>query len=305
MHFLRGICRFVLTVLITLSVFVSILNFTTSVPVLAVSEVSDATTSYVQGTMGADGTHVQDLSLGAKVRDDDPLAGDNCTRQSGYRNLGICSDGLYTISTKETDTAGNTGQTLKYTVERDTVNPFEPIVKVNLNGNILGQTLGISIVGENRSTANIKVTNTKTNQTYPITKPLTSTVDNLDPNFNQSNTNLKPIKPDNNDINAIPGTYQTDNLLGQLQCGKVTYNITVTITDAAGNTGEASIPQTVTTKDCPVCGYLTGGSFNSPFQNPKAFIAYPFGYSAKYGGNHSVNLLIFQTHSSLPKLTHF
>jgi len=285
--------RLLITVIIATTVFTSF-----SSPVLSSPFIPDPgfTPDYqVKGQIGSDGTHTQNLSLGKPIRDDENTNSASnpnlnsstslehpCTRQSGYRNLGICSDGLYTISTKETDTAGNTGQTLKYTVERDTVNPFAPSVTINLNGNILGQTLGISITGENRSTANIKVTNTKTNKVYNLIKPLTSTVDNLDPHFNQSNTNLKPIKPDNNDINAIPGTYQTDNLLGQLQCGKVTYNITVTITDAAGNTGEASIPQTVTTKDCPVCGYLVGGTFNPPINHPKSRINHPFGYSSNY-----------------------
>jgi murein DD-endopeptidase MepM/ murein hydrolase activator NlpD len=92
-------------------------------------------------------------------RDDEDL--NNCTRISPTipnKREGLCNDGIYTIKTQETDTAGNTGDWIERSIERDTVRPDTPSVVAGKTGNIFQEYLSIDVTGEAFTSAEIKVT---------------------------------------------------------------------------------------------------------------------------------------------------
>ena len=71
-----------------------------------VKEKNDCIAKFALGTMGDDRT--------------------GCVSVVNGRRVGICEDGVYTITTKHTDTSGNTNAGFVKTVERDTVAPEIP-----------------------------------------------------------------------------------------------------------------------------------------------------------------------------------
>jgi murein DD-endopeptidase MepM/ murein hydrolase activator NlpD len=144
------------------------------------------------------------------------------------------------------DTAGNVGEwTESKVIERDTVSPLEPVVEVSKSGDIWAEYLGLNLSkAEADSTATIEVF-------------------------------LNPDK-DSSDIGTIVKTltavipedanYTNTNLIGKLLCGGGKYSVRVKLTDRALNDSEYSEFQSITTKDCPRCGY-SGGEFAIPIRN--------------------------------------
>lgn len=73
------------------------------------------------------------------------------------RRLGKCSDGLYKIQVRSTDTPGNSTQWTEKWVERDTVAPKSPTLTMLPND--VGKTLSLKIQGEANTFVNIAGTN--------------------------------------------------------------------------------------------------------------------------------------------------
>jgi Peptidase family M23/Bacterial EndoU nuclease len=143
-------------------------------------------------------------------------------------------------------------------LERDTVSPGEPVISNTLNGDILGQTLSLSVTGEANTIATIKVgivgETTKVNQVYGY---------RLDDN----------------------GKFSTSNLLGQLTCD-TSYSLDITLTDRAGNVSKG-LNNTFRTMTCPVCPVykvidksnetVTQGASNGKYRVPIRGAAAPVG----------------------------
>jgi murein DD-endopeptidase MepM/ murein hydrolase activator NlpD len=167
-------------------------------------------------------------------RDDEDL--NNCTRISPTipnKREGLCNDGVYTISSRETDTAGNTGDWIERSIERDTVRPDTPSVVAGKTGDIFQEYLSIDVTGEAFTSAEIKVTS--------------------DYGYNSTfNRNL-----DSN------GKFLSSDFVA-LVCGQINYQVQIRLTDRAGNVGEWSNPQTVTTLECPRCSSTGNGIFTFP-----------------------------------------
>jgi murein DD-endopeptidase MepM/ murein hydrolase activator NlpD len=164
-----------------------------------------------------------------------------CTKISNNpiknRRIGTCNDGIYTISSRETDTAGNSGEWVERSVERDTVRPDTPNLDISKAGDIWAEFLAIEITGaEAETTAIIEVASTK--------------------GFEQT----MEVKID------AGGSYATSNLIGKLLCGGVRYEVRARLRDRAGNVGEPTQIKEIITQDCPVCGY-SGGEFAVPLRN--------------------------------------
>jgi len=74
-----------------------------------------------------------------------------CVSVVNGRRIGICEDGVYTITTKHTDTSGNTNAGFVKTVERDTVAPEIPTVSVVADE--ANYSVSLKVVGEAGTTA--------------------------------------------------------------------------------------------------------------------------------------------------------
>lgn len=199
------------------------------------------------------------FNLGENIRDDNGLGGDvknsTCVKMDGplgnnptapiadnTRRIGICSDGLYTLKTREVDTAGNLGSWITNVIERDTVSPTTPVVKASKTGDILGEFLSLDITGESFTKGKVEVIEDSNYQT--------------------------PTKTIDIDLNSN-GKYISTNLIGQLNCGEVTYSVKVTLTDRAGNISTTSTSNTITTLPCPVCGSNGSGQFGLPIASTR------------------------------------
>lgn len=191
------------------------------------------------------GDHQKTFSLGTSKDTGD------CIKMINGRRTGVCQDGLYSFKARSTDAAGNASSTLSLKIERDTVAPGKPSVNISKRGDILGEYMRISIIGERNTKANILISSS------------VGTSRNVWVNLGGD------------------GYYFSNNLVGKLVCGDVKYTVTVKLTDRALNTGDPSYPDTVRTEDCPKCGY-SEGTFAKPIHSNKAYIGYHYGYTQKY-----------------------
>lgn len=173
-----------------------------------------------------------------------------CMTMQGKFRVGICEDGKYNFSLAITDAAGNKSDTRNNVlILRDTVAPAIPQVNISKQGNTLSQKIDIKIDGEPNTIANIVVKNSR-GTTFNLQRGLNNT-----------------------------GILDVADLIGNLICGNVTYTISVSLRDRAGNISEYSMPVEIKTSECPNCGT---GDFISPIHNEKAKVAHPFGYSQGY-----------------------
>jgi murein DD-endopeptidase MepM/ murein hydrolase activator NlpD/pimeloyl-ACP methyl ester carboxylesterase len=156
------------------------------------------------------------------------------------RRLGKCSDGVYKIQTRATDTPGNSTQYKDVYVERDSVRPSDPVVSVTTSGIRGEERLNLALFGEAYTEANINVTRGVAQN--PV-----------------SSLNVV-LQPD--------GTYNFADLIGILSCDEdgsgngVVYKVSVSLRDRAGNVSGVT-SGTITTQACPRCvGTATGGWAN-------------------------------------------
>jgi murein DD-endopeptidase MepM/ murein hydrolase activator NlpD len=193
---------------------------------------------------GNNGTLENSFNLGEQTRDQDK--GDTCMRMGGNlgnnpnspvanstRRIGICSDGLYTIKTRHTDSAGNLGDWVSRVLERDSVRPADPTTNISLQGSIGNQKLGVNILGEADTAVNIKLFGSNGRQ----------------------QTFFKTL--DNN------GNFNTNNLTS-LTCGGISYYITISLTDRAGNISQTITSNTIKTDVCPFCSSSGSGMMILP-----------------------------------------
>jgi pimeloyl-ACP methyl ester carboxylesterase len=166
------------------------------------------------------------------------VEGESCTTTSNSpivnRRIGICQDGIYTIKTRETDTAGNKGEIISKEIERDTTSPFKPNLNVGKTGDIFGEFLSINLEGEGEAKVEIRIIPSDTGAVtdYNIF---------LDKN----------------------GKFSSSSFLS-LNCGEVTYTIKARVIDRAGNVGEFSKQKSITTLPCPTCSASGSGIFAMP-----------------------------------------
>jgi hypothetical protein len=176
------------------------------------------------------------------------------------RRVGTCNDGLYTIRSQETDTAGNTGEWVEQSIERDTVKPFAPEVTIGATGDIFGQHLSLSISGEAHTTATIRI--------------------------HHSNG----YKKDFEIFIGDDGTYSSNKFLS-LVCGDVLYEVQVRLTDRAGNLGYWADIEELRTLECPRCTSSGNGLFSSPIgDNPVPYLSSDFPIRkipGNYFGSHA------------------
>jgi hypothetical protein len=155
------------------------------------------------------------------------------------RRIGTCQDGIYTIKQNFTDTAGNTSKEWIERIERDTVAPGTPVVTTSLNGSRNYEKLNLRIEGEGDVTATINV-NSSSGKKWNLNTKLNS-----------------------------QGIFNTSNLIGNLACGKFKYDITVQLTDRAGNQSSI-ISGSVTTQECLVCTRVGNGTLLRPLRGATA-----------------------------------
>jgi pimeloyl-ACP methyl ester carboxylesterase len=176
------------------------------------------------------------------------------------RRVGTCNDGLYTIRSQETDTAGNTGEWVEQSIERDTVKPFAPEVTIGATGDIFGQHLSLSISGEAQTTATIRIHNSN------------------------------GYKKDFEIFMGADGEYSSNKFLS-LVCGDVLYEVQVRLTDRAGNLGYWADIEELRTLECPRCTSSGNGLFSSPIgDNPVPYLSSDFPIRkipGNYFGSHA------------------
>jgi murein DD-endopeptidase MepM/ murein hydrolase activator NlpD len=212
-----------------------------------------------------------DQNLLASIQDRDDTKISECTKISSQtinRRIGTCNDGIYTISSRETDTAGNAGNWIERSIERDTVRPDTPSVVAGKTGDIFQEYLTLDIEGEAGTKAEIKISgyrdfNSPTSQAAFYNKDFSVAL--------------------NND-----GKYSSSRFIS-LDCGFVRYQVTVTLTDRAGNISQVSTPQEVLTSDCPRCSTNGSGLFSLPINSltPHAITGEFPRYSITRGGSHA------------------
>jgi len=143
------------------------------------------------------------------------------------------------------DTVGNMGGWITNVIERDTVSPVAPVVNVSKTGSIWAEYLSLNLTqSEATSTATIEV--------YL----------NQDGNSDESGKLIKTITA----VISQGGSYSNLNLIGKLVCGGGKYSVRVKLTDRALNDSQYSQSESITTEDCPRCGY-SGGDFAAPIRD--------------------------------------
>jgi murein DD-endopeptidase MepM/ murein hydrolase activator NlpD len=193
------------------------------------------------------GTHKRDFEIGVKSDDRD-----GCTKLINGRKTGVCEDGLYTLSVRSIDAAGNNSEVLVSSLERDTVAPEAPQVTTTKQGGIGNESLSIAVQGEPNSTAEISVSSKYSSRLIRVT---------LDGN----------------------GSYSNRNLIGTLVCGDIIYSTTVKLLDRAQNVSKTTT-KTIKTGECPRCG-PEGGSLGNPVHNSTGTIT--SGYRTASRPNHN------------------
>jgi murein DD-endopeptidase MepM/ murein hydrolase activator NlpD/pimeloyl-ACP methyl ester carboxylesterase len=186
------------------------------------------------------------INLGEQKKDQSQ--GDQCMKMEGTRRVGTCSDGIYSLKMRMIDSAGNTGDFVNYSVERDTVEPVTPVLSVSKFGDILSEALDIEIRGEAYSTAKIEITD-----------------ENGGKNILENQVDSK-------------GNLSLRGAIKVLKCGKITYKVKVTLTDLAQNESN-QVTRQVTSKECPRCSELDGDQdsklgFGSPFKSDSIITSY-------------------------------
>jgi murein DD-endopeptidase MepM/ murein hydrolase activator NlpD len=157
------------------------------------------------------------------------------------RRIGKCSDGVYKIQTRATDTPGNSTQYKDVYVERDSVAPQVPNAGLSKSQYSAGvyEKLDLNITGEAKTTAIIKITSNVLPQ--PINRTITI--------------------PDSANL------VMNDITNGYLQCGGVVYTVDVKLVDRAGNIS-TQVTQSITSGVCIVCGSgVTTAGWVNPIQN--------------------------------------
>ena len=193
------------------------------------------------------------------VRDDQ---NQNCytVSQSPIKNrrIGICNDGVYGLTMRMVDTAGNRSAWIGNSFERDTVAPDKPNLQVTKGGSRFNEQLSVNVNGE-----------TGTEAYFYITSSL-------------GETKTKATKIDTN------GNYSAANIWGrELVCGGNSYTVNLKLKDRAGNISQ-SVSATVTTGECAVCTTSGTGQLMYPVQNPASKTSSQFGtYVKKRGGAHA------------------
>lgn len=162
-------------------------------------------------------------------------------------NLG--GDGLYTIQERNIDTAGNRGSWVSRVVERDTVSPANPNLSITkTNGTYQGVTNPFE------EYLNLSISN---GEAY--TKALITITDY------QNSNRYKDATLDAN------GNLNLNNIWGQkLECGKLTYTVSVRLQDRAGNYSQ-NVSKTITTGECASCSYTGNGLFINPIQDSASY----------------------------------
>ena len=122
-------------------------------------------------------------------------------------------------------------------MERDTVSPLKVDFNLTKSGDIWAEFLALSF---SNAEAGVKVI-----------------------------ANVTSGKGFNKDVELFAdqnGNYSTSNLIGKLICEKVTYSVKIKFIDRAGNQSDFTETKSVTTQECPRCGY-SGGEFAIPIRN--------------------------------------
>ncbi|MEM1312505.1 MAG: ricin-type beta-trefoil lectin domain protein [Patescibacteria group bacterium] len=193
-----------------------------------------------------------ELVLGSDSRDDFK---DNCVFMSHTptknRRLGNCNDGLYNVRARAIDTAGNRSEFVESKVERDTVSPAVPDLKVNKiadsRGAVLGEYLGVDIVGEAGAKAFITIQD------------------------QYSNKQTKNARLDSN------GKFSSSNLIGKLHCGGSIYKVKVRVMDRAENVSDFTTIISIKTEECPTCSSTGSSEMKMPVRSPVAHVSSEFG----------------------------
>jgi hypothetical protein len=172
------------------------------------------------------------------------VEGESCTTTSNSpiknRRIGICQDGIYTISSRQTDTAGNKGEIISKEIERDTTSPFKPNLNIAKTGDIFGEFLKVGVSGEGESKLELRVLSP-------------SIIDQRFEFFLDKNGNF------------------SNNSLLNLVCGEIEYKIIANLVDRAGNSSD-SVTKTIKTLECPRCSSTGSGLFYHPLAGNSSIV---------------------------------
>lgn len=185
-------------------------------------------------------------------------------------NLG--GDGLYTITERNIDTAGNRGGWVSRTVERDTTNPAAPTLtatKVN--------PLYQGIPDPFQEYLKLQLTNS---EAYSEAYFTITDYDGAD-------------RHPEGDLDAN-GNLTINNAWGELlDCGNLTYTISVRLKDRAGNYSQ-NVSTTITTGECAACSYSGDGTFINPIQDTTSYgkVTSTFGTPRKNGPHAGIDFSV-------------
>lgn len=117
------------------------------------------------------GNQVKDQSISLGTQSDDR---DGCVEVINTRRTGACQDGNYSVSIKSTDAAGNASGVAQHVVERDTVRPGKPSVK--LIDYISYEQLNMEVIGENNTSVKVDYYR---NGSYLLTKTFNKSTEKI------------------------------------------------------------------------------------------------------------------------------
>jgi murein DD-endopeptidase MepM/ murein hydrolase activator NlpD/pimeloyl-ACP methyl ester carboxylesterase len=255
---------------------------------------------------GDGGTSDRIMAIGDNSRDDSATnsqnQAQNCTTISNTpiknRRIGTCSDGLYKFRLRMVDSSGN-NQTTALTSTQTGYTANQP----GYSGDTDNLDSWVYKVVE-RDSVSPSPANLTASKINPIYKGVIDPYEEylkLQINNSESYTEAYFTITDQDGANRYPdgkldsnGNLTINNAWGEkLDCGNLTYTISVRLKDRAGNYSQ-NISTTITTGECAACSYSGDGTFINPIQNTTTYgkVTSHFGTPRRNGPHAGVDFSV-------------